>query len=294
MVTIAPGRSDALKVHVESPANMVIEIVTLACPGHCVTVEAVARGGYPPYEYVWGDGLTSAIRTLCPTESGDVVVSATDSGYASPEFNRDPETVSTHLTAEVRACGDAGAPRPDSGPLVPAHTACITNGSFEGAPAFNVLGNFDAQPWIASCEPFQGADVWNETQLAGTDPPPAASDGTTYVRMYATEPARHESVSQQLCEPLTAGRRYHVSLDLASRRYTNTDGPAFLEIWGGNAACGEEELLWSSPEGTNDWRTHCATLAPSRTATHLTLKPRRAAGEGAVFVDAVHPVAACN
>ena len=126
------------------------------------------------------------------------------------------------------------------------------------------------------------------------DPALGASDGKTYLRMYASEPARHESVSQQLCAALVLGQRYHITLNLASRRYAPTDVPAFLEIWGANGSCGEEQLLWASTPGTPDWQTHCAVLAPTANFTHLTLKPRAASGEGGVFVDGIRSVASCQ
>src|SRR5690349_11115746 len=45
------GALEPLSVHVEDPGHIAVELVTVACPDNCVTVEAVASGGFEPYVY---------------------------------------------------------------------------------------------------------------------------------------------------------------------------------------------------------------------------------------------------
>jgi len=110
-------RPSSLRVQIEREA-VAVEIVTVQCAGECVDVEAVARGGFPPYSYAWEDGSTEPVRRLCPRATTPFTVTATDSGLASVEFQQKPSTAKSTVTAEVLACSDAG-PRPDGGASTP-------------------------------------------------------------------------------------------------------------------------------------------------------------------------------
>ena len=84
------------------------QVVAVGCDGECVEVQAAARGGFPPYAFVWEDGSTGATRKLCAEQTAKFTVAVTDSGLASGEFMRPPRTVTSTITAEVRACSDGG------------------------------------------------------------------------------------------------------------------------------------------------------------------------------------------
>jgi hypothetical protein len=72
-----------------------------------------------------------------------------DSGIASGEFARGPESITAILPVQVLSCVDAGPE--DAGSDAGASPLCIDNPSFEGTPQVNAVGlNFDAQRRPAS------------------------------------------------------------------------------------------------------------------------------------------------
>ncbi|HEX2677749.1 MAG TPA: hypothetical protein VHM19_13950 [Polyangiales bacterium] len=99
-----------LHAHIEDVHQMTIEIVTVACAGDCVQVEAVASGGNPPYTFRWDDGSTSASREVCPGASTKYSVQATDTAIDRSEFRYEAHTVSAPLAANVLTCPDGGTP----------------------------------------------------------------------------------------------------------------------------------------------------------------------------------------
>lgn len=109
------GASDDLQVHIEDQAQLEVEIVTVSCPGECVEVKAVARGGQPDYHFMWEDGTTSATRMLCPEQDSTHEVTVTDTARVSEEFGHAMETASASVGAHVLECEpptepvDAGA-----------------------------------------------------------------------------------------------------------------------------------------------------------------------------------------
>ena len=139
---------------IQDPGGVTLDVVTLACAGHCFEVEAVARGGYPPYSYTWEDGSANAVRKLCPDETQTFSVAVTDRGSRGEEFSREAETVHAEVTAEVLACPDGGVSTPvvdggiDAGPVWddPLGFACLLNGSFEGTTD-EVIGERGVQPF---------------------------------------------------------------------------------------------------------------------------------------------------
>jgi hypothetical protein len=91
---------------IENAAHMEVELVTVACAGGCADVEAVARGGHPPYTFKWTDGSVAAKRQLCADTSGEFTVNVTDTDIVG-ELHYDAQTVQASVTFEVASshCG---------------------------------------------------------------------------------------------------------------------------------------------------------------------------------------------
>jgi hypothetical protein len=277
------GRLPPIGVPVEQD-RLRVEIVTVRCAGQCTEVEAVAKGGKAPYTFVWENGSTNPVRTLCPTEALSFAVTAKDAGVSTGEFRRDPQVATATVTAQVLACGarDAGVSPRDAGPppreaAPPGEVLCLSNLSFEGRPSFNYDGpEFDAAPWVVC--PNGTPDIVDGTLFLGENPI-RAFHGNTYLRMLEVPtnfsvnepPMTTEPVSQQLCAPLEAGVTRHLRMHIARSALF---GPASLQIWGAAESCGTAELLASSPDATPSWTSYCATLRPTRRTTHLTLAPQ--------------------
>lgn len=109
-----------------------VEIVTVQCAGECVDVEAVARGGYPPYAYAWENGSSDPTRRLCPDATQQFSVIATDSGLDSAEFRRAPSTARSSVTAQVLDCSDASS---DAGRDAGSDAATGRDGGLPGSDA---------------------------------------------------------------------------------------------------------------------------------------------------------------
>ena len=290
-----PGEQDQLRV----------EIVALRCAGQCREVVAVAKGGKAPYTFVWENGSTNPVRTLCAT-APPASVTAKDTGVTTGEFRRDPQTATATVTAGVLSCGarDAGVSPRDAGPpprdaAPPGEVLCLSNLSFEGKPSFNYNGpEFDAAPWVVC--PEGTPDIVDGTDFLQENPI-RAFHGNTYLRMleiptnYSVNepPMTTEPVSQQLCAPLEAGVTRHLRMHIARSALF---GPASLQVWGAAESCGTAELLASSPDATASWTSYCATLRPTRRTTHLTLAPQVDVGlvNGApIYVDQLELVDSC-
>jgi hypothetical protein len=227
------------------------------------------------------------------------VVSVTDKGTTSGEFPRAPQTVTVPLTANVIHCPpDGGTPPPVDGGAPHAVDPCFANPSFEGHAATNLLGCcFDAAPWVG-CSGTP--DIWNELQSwAPGVPPPKASNGSSYLELYVGPPtlAALETVSGQLCRPLYAGTAYSVKMDLSFQQAGGYGGSSagVLELWGGSASCGEDQLLWTSPVVMPTWQTHCITFTADRPLNYVKFKPQfDGTNTTGVFIDNLVPVASCN
>ena len=103
---------DRLNVHIEDGSQLAVEIVTVTCPGDCVEVKAVARGGQPDYHFTWEDGSTSPTRMLCPSEASTHEVTVTDTARDNDEFGHAMETARASVNARALDCTP---PTPDAG-----------------------------------------------------------------------------------------------------------------------------------------------------------------------------------
>jgi hypothetical protein len=271
---------------------MKVTVVAVSCAGDCVEVQAVAEGGHPPYHYTWSDGSTDAKRSICPDRAMRYEVSASDTGIDSPEFPYTAQRTSAAVDAQLLTC--------DKQPPVQG-ALCVQNGSFEGTPGISeYIGGFQAGSWT-SCEFGGTPDTWDEKQSWGGPPgglPPSA--GNTYLEIYDVKTFIHvsETVGQPLCAALVAGKRYSFKLDLAFRTAGSYSGNALggaLEVWAAKAACGKDQLLWTSPRVSEDWQTHCVTFLAEQDFGYIQLRPAADyPGATAVFVDNIVPVASCG
>jgi hypothetical protein len=99
-------------LEVQDAEGMRIESLTLACEGDCADLVAVARGGNPPYTFVWEDGSTDATRHVCLEANTTLRVAATDTGFMDPEFRYDAQTATSEVTVAVLGCGMPGVDLP--------------------------------------------------------------------------------------------------------------------------------------------------------------------------------------
>jgi hypothetical protein len=205
-------------------------------------------------------------------------VTVTDTGIASGELPRAPETTRATLTAMTSCTPDAGA------------SLCVVNPGFEGKAAINELGGFNAPPWSV-CDPPGSPDIRNAS-VGWTTPGPDPTQGATYLEiLWLAQPWR-ETVGEQLCAPLAKGRSYSFQIDLSYYQGT-VEGvpPGRLEVRASNAMCGEDQLLWTSPNVGLKWHTYCVTFTAASDYAYIKLEP--ADQETGVLVDNIVPVAAC-
>ena len=104
------------------------------------------------------------------------------------------------------------------------------------------------------------------------------SDGFSYVGMICRANGTWESFTTQLNTPLWGGTQYAFLVDLASsdKYFGYNDSAATLKIWGGNANCDKQYLLWESTpiSNVNYWRTDTASFVTrEKSITHLTFEP---------------------
>ena len=302
----AAGKGDDLGAKI-AMGEVTVDVIRLQCDAGCAEVSAIARGGNPPYEFVWDDGTKGAMRKLCPDTPGKRSVKVTDTEVASLEFSYSAQTVSADVTTQVSEC----------------RQLCLENPSFEGKPAINVPGTnaFDGGPWI-NCNLFS-PDILNETVLSADafnvnmERAIKASEGSTYLVMYDnsfaanTPPSAYqfECVSQKLCQPLQAGEQYNFTVDLAFDNgpwFYSGNGQGKLEVWGGTDLGAATEQLWVSPMVGKTWQRYCVTFTPKQDLSYLTLKPSHyeltttlndegiAITATGVFVDNIVPVQSCG
>jgi hypothetical protein len=275
---------DGLNAEVKGPPRgLEISLVTLSCSEECAEVHAVARGGNPPYAFSWHDDVNTSARSLCPDDDTKYTVEVTDTPDLEGEFSYPGAMALASVTAEVLDC-----PGKDG-------SMCIGNASFEGTPGINLgFAGFDLPPW-KGCSGTP--DIWDENQrkvpLASVAPP-TASAGATYIAMYNID-NNPEWFSQELCAAVAPGTTHSLKIDLAfesNGAYGNTPAGQ-VQVFGGTASCGTEQLLWTSPTPAGRvWETHCFTFTSEAGFTHLSLKPH--GDETAIFVDNLRSVPACD
>lgn len=105
---------DSLHVHIELASGARSSEVELPCGERCLTVEAVAKGGYAPYSFRWNDGDASPRHQAC-SEAGEAtsVVSVTvmDTAVTVDEFASEASHATATITLRAHDCmTDAGAP----------------------------------------------------------------------------------------------------------------------------------------------------------------------------------------
>jgi hypothetical protein len=256
----------ALRAHIEDANAIQIDVVTLSCAGECAEIVAVARGGIPPYTFAWDDGETSARRQVCLQSSDELSVHVQDTKIESDEFYYGGQTTSASVSVTVLECpGDGGT-----------SDACLDNPSFEGTVTPTQLEAFSAPPWNAcytgglSYSAIGDETLWPFQNWTF----PAPSDGETYLAL-GQQGLFTGRAAQTLCEPLRAGTSRSFLVDLA--RAVSTDPAAealerHIEVLGGNDECSENVVLWTSPELTTTWTTHCVTLSPNQDVTTLSFR----------------------
>lgn len=123
------------------------------------------------------------------------------------------------------------------------------------------------------------------------------SDGFSYVGFICRANNTWESFTTQLNAPLWGGTQYSFLVDLASsdKYFGYNDSAATLKIWGGDANCDKQYLLWESTpvSNINYWRTDTAIFTTSeKSITHLTFEPgytTQMPYKGNVLIDNLRP-----
>jgi hypothetical protein len=276
------GGSRALDADIQNREGVTLDLVTVACAGDCFEVVAVARGGYPPYTYVWEDGSTNAERKLCPDASRAFVVKATDRGYESDEFKRAAETATASVNAQVLSCPDAAVPdaampqpedagTPDAGSDPEWRALFIPNGSFDNATG--------GAPWryCFPSNPGVSLDITDGSDLGQPQP----VDGMYFLRM-APEPGQPLVISVPLCEAVATGTSYYWTQSWA---LGVGSGPIALSFHLSNRECGLDGLL-SELNVTESWTRVCSSWPALWDAQWLTIRAEAtSAFGGTVFID---------
>jgi hypothetical protein len=251
---VTTGAANDLIVQIQDPTGLKLDVVVLACAGDCADVQAVARGGNPPYSYSWSDGSKDAKRHLCLNAAETLKVNVADTAILTSELGYKGATASADVKANVLDCSDAGTLPPP-----PTESACsfIKNPSLEGTPGPTELGLM-LPDWTA-CVLSPDVNPYFATIRA--------SQGATYLGLAAANALLTEAAGGSFCSPLTAMEPISFSVDLAvSSTYGGmAGGSAKIELWGAKASCGMDEKLWTSPElvQVDKWQTFCATVTPS-------------------------------
>ena len=162
------------------------------------------------------------------------------------------------------------------------------NSSLEGASGINIV-------------PF-GYTICNTGGPSSPDIQPGVwnvflqpSHGMSYVGIICRGNGTWESFTTQLNTTLTNDDGYTFLIDLSTsdKYFGYNDSAATLKIWGGNADCGKNELLWESKpiNNINYWRTDTVFLK-GRGHTHLTFEPGYTTPmpyRGNVLIDNIRP-----
>jgi len=251
--------------------------------GSCFDLAASPKGGVAPFTYEWDDGSNSPNRRVC-VGSIDLNVWVVVQDATGARSNAHSALLQTD-NGNVSPCG----------PSTHQSQMCLMNPSFEGTPALNTGGAFDAAPWSACVDTSAGA-VSNTPDVASmgldwtTVVAPAPVDGETYLALGTSEQA-----SQELCEPLTA--RSTTKLRLDAMRLDLGGAAMFLQIWGGvSSNCSQRQLLWVSPALNTTWDTYCVTLEPREYMDLITLRaetPMPTLAASFMVIDNLLPVDDC-
>lgn len=103
----------------------------------------------------------------------------------------------------------------------------------------------------------------------GINTPPTNGSGYVSFLLEGSAPGGYaEGISQQLSSCLTAGQSYTFTMDIAFSSVYNTADPVdcygSVALWGGNSACGQSQLLWTSGAiTTTGWNTVTVTFTPT-------------------------------
>jgi outer membrane protein OmpA-like peptidoglycan-associated protein len=162
----------------------------------------------------------------------------------------------------------------------------LKNGSFEDRPRSGTESSGGPSGWndcgamyetAPDIHPAMGDSSFFEVNVKATD-------GKTYVGMVVRDNRTWESIGQRLQTPMLAGKCYNFNVNLArSDRYisfsktssqkVNYKRGAVLRVWGGNRACGKDELLDETDVVENsDWRLYNLRLEPSRNYSFIMLE----------------------
>ncbi len=181
---------------------------------------------------------------------------------------------------------DASDDAEGDAPLLVGAPICIPNPSFE-----IFAGDSGASPLLTAPQDWQVCSgIAANPQACMLQP----TDLKTYLALsiglapsILPNPA---SVDSLLCEPLTVGVTYSLSVDIALDAPDNDASPAgeppALQLRGSTTACDpQSDLLvrFSGATNTCGWRALCATFAAQKPYSHLLLIPEATSSTGAVF-----------
>jgi hypothetical protein len=154
-----------------------VTLVTLGCAGDCATVQAVATGGNPPYDYAWDDGSTNPVRSVCPASNVRYSVTATDTATTG-EFPHPASTVKVPLEADVFACPEAGPSGADAGDCEtiltvtpPSSTVTGPGGMVCSTGSTGSISAFAATVPLAMGQEYEIEEDVTGTLLLGSAPP---------------------------------------------------------------------------------------------------------------------------
>ena len=147
---------------------------------------------------------------------------------------------------------------------------CLQNRSLEGPPMAHVV----PVPWF-TC----GGTADTQPGNWGINVPP--SDGSSYISclQVGDDPMGYfEGAGQAFDTCLTTGSSYTYSIDLAHSNIFNTASPgncySSMQVWLGNAMCGEDELVWQSGKITSTaWQTYTFSFIPTQDWCYINFRP---------------------
>lgn len=167
----------------------------------------------------------------------------------------------------------------------------VKNGFFEGEPQDATVPS----GWHI-CAPGSTPDILPGPWGVFLEP----SEGETYIGMITREDGSYESIGQRLSEPLQPGQCYELKVDLAySRIYAGYKGSLRLRIWGGLSRCGQDLLLFESPEiDHGDWRTYTAKFTADAALQYIVIEAYSPAGgkkhTGNILIDKLQGIGLCT
>ena len=114
------GRDSSFGVDI-TVNDLVVEVHTLSCDGECANIEALVRGGNPPFEYQWNQTtlMGAGPHRVCPSSGTDYAVTVIDTSVRSGEILvRDSLSATGDVRIDVRSCPDGsdGGSSGDGGP----------------------------------------------------------------------------------------------------------------------------------------------------------------------------------